>query len=59
MLWFFNGVSGMPRFIGIHCDQRPDAFELVVLYPDGSEECERYDDSSALLDAAKEAGQGI
>ena len=53
MLWFFNSVSGLPRFIGIHCDRRPDAYQLVVLYPDGSEECERFDDSLALLDAAK------
>ena len=36
MLWFFNRVAGLPRFIGIHCDQSPEAYQLVVLYPDGS-----------------------
>ena len=60
MLWFFNSVSGLPRFIGIHCcDRRPDAYQLVVLYPDGSEESERFDDSSALLDAAKKLGKDL
>ena len=59
MLWFFNSVSGPPRFIGIHCDQRPDAFRLVVLYPDGSEESERFDDSSTLLDAASKLGKDL
>ena len=45
MLWFFNSISGPPRFIGIHCDRRPDAYQLVVMYPDGSEESERFDDA--------------
>lgn len=59
MLWFFNSVTGLPRFIGIHCDRRPDANQLVVLYPDGSEESEHFDDSSELLDAAKKLGKGL
>ena len=59
MIWFFNSVSGPPRFIGIHCDRRPDACQLVVLYPDGSEESERFDDSSELLDAAKKLGSDL
>ena len=59
MLWFFNSAAGLPRFIGIHCDQRPDAYQLVVLYPDGSEESERFDDSSDLLDAAKKLGKDL
>ena len=59
MLWFFNSVSGLPRFIGIHCDRRSDSFQLVVLYPDGSEESERVDDSSELLDAAKKLGKDL
>ena len=59
MLWFFNSVSGSPRFIGIHCDRRPDAYQLVVVYPDGSEESERFDDASKLLDAAKTLGKDL
>ena len=59
MLWFFNRVSGLPRFIGIHCDQRPDAYQLVVLYPDGYEESERFEDPSELLDAAKKLGMDL
>ena len=59
MLWFFNSVSGPPRFIGIHCDRGPDAYELVVLYPDGSEESECFDDSSELLDAARKLGKDL
>ena len=59
MLWFFNSVSGLPRFIGIHCDRRSDAYQLVVLYPDGSAESERFDDSSELLDAAKKLGKDL
>ena len=59
MIWFFNSASGLPRFIGIHCDRRPDACQLVVLYPDGSEESERFDDSSELLDAAKKLGSDL
>ena len=59
MLWFFNSISGLPRFIGIHCDRRPDACQLVVLYPDGSEESERFNDSSELLDAAKKLGKDL
>ena len=59
MLWFFNGISGLPRFIGIHCDRRPDAYRLVVLYPDGSEESERFDDSSTLLAAANKLGSDL
>lgn len=59
MLWFFNSTSGLPRFIGIHCDRRPDAYQLVVLYPDGSEESERFNDSSELLDAAKKLGKDL
>ena len=34
MLWFFNRTAGPLRFIGIHCDKRPDDYKLVVLYPD-------------------------
>ena len=59
MLWFFNPVAGLPRFIGIHCDQSPEAYQLVVLYPDGSEEAECFDDSSELLDAAKKLGKDL
>ena len=59
MLWFFNSISGLPRFIGIHCDRRPAAYQMVVLYPDGSEESERFNDSSELLDAAKKLGKDL
>ncbi len=59
MLWFFNGAAGPPRFIGIHCDQCPDDYQLLVLYPDGSEETERFDDPTALIDAAKKLGKGL
>ncbi len=59
MLWFFKVAEGPPRFIGIHCDSRSDACELMVLYPDGSEESEHFDDRSALVDAAKNLGQDL
>jgi hypothetical protein len=59
MLWFFNGSAGPPRFIGIHCDQRPADCQLVVLYPDGSEETEHFEDSHTLLDAAKKLGKDL
>jgi hypothetical protein len=59
MLWFFNGSVGPPRFIGIHCDQRPADYQLVVLYPDGSEETEHFEDSNTLLDAAKKLGKDL
>ena len=59
MLWFFKAAERPPRFIGIHYDPRPDACELVVLYPDGSEESERFDDLTALVDAAKNLGQDL
>ena len=59
MLWFFNSAAGLPRFIGIHCDQTPDAYQLVVLYPDGCQESEQFDDSSALLDAATKLGTDL
>ena len=59
MLWFYNAAQGPPRFIGIHCDKRPDAYELVVLYPDGSEDSERFEDLTALVDAAKKLGQDL
>ncbi|MDA1091737.1 MAG: hypothetical protein O3A25_00490 [Acidobacteria bacterium] len=59
MLWFFNGSSGPPRFIGIHCDQRPEDYQLIVLYPDGSEETEHFEDSHTLLDAAKKLGKDL
>ncbi len=59
MLWFFNRVAGLPRFIGIHCDQRSETCQLVVLYPDGSEESESFEDSSTLLDAATKLGKDL
>ena len=59
MLWFFNRVAGLPRFIGIHCDQGSETCQLLVLYPDGSEESERFEDSSKLLDAAKKLGKDL
>ena len=59
MLWFFKAAGGPPRFIGIHCDPRPDACELVVLYPDGAEESEHFDDIAALVDAARSLGQDL
>ncbi|HJN44027.1 MAG: hypothetical protein CL477_11660 [Acidobacteria bacterium] len=59
MLWFCNRVTAPPRFVGIHCDQRPDAYQLVVLYPDGSEEAERFEDPTELLDAAKKLGKDL
>ena len=59
MLWFFNRTQGPPRFIGIHCDRRPEACELLVLYPDGSQESEQFDDASALVDAAKKLGKDL
>lgn len=59
MLWFFKAAEESPRFIGIHCDPRPDACELVVLYPDGSEESERFDDFTALVEAAKNLGRDL
>ena len=59
MLWFFNRVAELPRFIGIHCDRRPEACQLLVLYPDGTEEHERFENSSALLDAAKKLGKDL
>lgn len=59
MLWFFKAAEGPPRFIGIHCDSRPDACELVVLYPDGSEESEHFDDLAALVDAARSLGRDL
>jgi hypothetical protein len=59
MLWFCNSVTGAPRFIGIHCDQRPEAYELLVLYPDGSEDTECFEDATSLLDAAKKLGSDL
>ncbi len=59
MLWFFNRVAGLPRFIGIHCDRGSETCQLLVLYPDGSEESERFEDSSTLLDAAKKLGKDL
>ena len=59
MLWFFNGAAAAPRFIGVHCDRGPEAFQLVVLYPDGSEETERFEEQHELLDAAKELGKDL
>jgi len=59
MLWFFNRAAGPPRFIGIHCDQRPKDYKLVVLYPDGSEETERFDDASELIEAARKLGKDL
>ena len=59
MLWFFKAAEGPPRFIGIHCDSRPDVRELVVLYPDGSEESEHFDDLAALVEAAKSLGRDL
>ena len=59
MLWFCNRVTGPPRFIGIHCEQRPEAYHLVVLYPDGAEETECFEDPTALLDAAKKLGTDL
>ena len=52
-------VAGLPRFIGIHCDQGSETCQLLVLYPDGSEESERFEDSSTLLDAAKKLGKDL
>lgn len=59
MLWFFNGAAGAPRFVGVHCDQGPEAYELVVLYPDGSKETERFADHREMLDAARELGKDL
>lgn len=59
MLWFFNRGESTPRFIGIHCHQRTDACEMVVLYPDGSEESESFEDASALVDAARKLGKEL
>ena len=59
MLWFCKAAAGPPRFIGIHCDSRPEACELVVLYPDGSEESEHYDDLAALTEAARKLGRDL
>ena len=59
MLWFFKAAEGPPRFIGIHCDSRPETCELVVLYPDGSEESEHYDDLAALTEAARKLGRDL
>ncbi|MCY4507152.1 MAG: hypothetical protein OXG35_09355 [Acidobacteria bacterium] len=59
MLWFLKEAEGPPRFIGIHCDSRPEACELVVLYPDGSEESEHYDDLAALTEAARKLGRDL
>lgn len=59
MLWFFNRAAGSPKFIGIHCDKRPDDYKLVVLYPDGSEDTERFDDAGELIEAAKKLGSDL
>ena len=59
MLWFFNGSVGPPRFIGIHCDNRPEACQMVVLYPDGSEDSESFKDRNALQEAALRLGKGL
>lgn len=59
MLWFFNGSVGPPRFIGIHCDNRPETYEMVVLYPDGSEESESFKDQTALQEAARKLGTDL
>ena len=59
MLWFFRASEKPPRFIGIHCDARPGACEMVVLYPDGSEESERFDDMAALVEAARDLGRDL
>ncbi len=59
MLWFFNGAAGAPRFIGVHFDRGPEAYQLVVLYPDGSEETERFEGQHELLDAARELGKDL
>jgi len=59
MIWFCNRVTGVPKFIGIHCDQCPDACQLVVLYPDGSEESEFFEDSSKLIEAARKLSKNL
>ena len=59
MLWFCTPDERPVRFIGIHCNQRSEAYELLVLYPDGSEEAERFDDASAMVDAAKRLGRDL
>ena len=43
------------------CAFRPgaEAYQLVVLYPDGSEETERFEGQHELLDAARELGKDL
>ena len=59
MLWFCNRVERPLRFIGIHCNQASDSYQLLVLYPDGSEEAERFEDASSMVDAAKKLGKDL
>jgi len=59
MLWFCNRMERPFRFIGVHCDQRSETYELLVLYPDGSEEAECFDDATAMVDAAKRLGKDL
>ena len=59
MLWFCNRVARPLRFIGIHCNRDSDSYELLVLYPDGSEEAECFEDASSMVDAAKKLGKDL
>ena len=52
MLWFSKALANPPQFMGVHYGRDVGRHVLFVMYPDGSQETEIFDDEAALVEGA-------
>lgn len=52
MMWFSNGLTSPTEFVGLHLGQDEGAFVLLVMYPDGSQATEIFNDEPTLVEGA-------
>ena len=52
MLWFSEALVSLPQFMGVHYGRDVGRHVLLVMYPDGSQKTEIFDDEAALVEGA-------
>ena len=52
MMWFSNPLVLPTQFIGVHVGQAEGTYVMLLMYPDGSQEAEAFDDEDALVEVA-------
>ncbi len=56
MLWFSKALARPPEFMGVHygrdVGRHVGRHVLLVMYPDGSQEAEIFDDEATLVEGA-------